>query len=81
MQVVSEAVSSAATADPTCEQRLLDGAKARHDLRETRTACDKARRAARSAKEEQARRARLHKTRGLRVSEGPEVILSVQQFL
>ena len=68
----AEAVSSAATADPTCEQRLLDGAKARHDLRETRTACDKARRAARSAEEEQARRARLHKTRGLRVSEGPE---------
>jgi len=68
----ADAVSGAAAADPTCEQRLLDGARARHDLRETRTAADKARRAARSAEEEQARRARLHKTRGLRVSEGPE---------
>ena len=33
----ADAVSGAAKADPTCEQRLLDGAKARHDLRETRT--------------------------------------------
>ena len=36
----AHAVSGAATADPSCEQRLLDGAKARHDLRETRTAAD-----------------------------------------
>ena len=68
----ADAVSGAAAADPQCEQRLLDGAKARHDLRETRAAADKARRAARSAEDEQARQARLHQTRSLRISEGPD---------
>ena len=68
----ADAVSGAATADPTCEQRLLDGAKARHDLRETRTAADKARQAARSAEDEKARQARLHKTRGLRIGTNSE---------
>src|SRR5882757_5666431 len=68
----ADAVSGAAAADPTSELRLLDGAKARHDLRETGTAADKVRRAARSAEDEQARQARLHKTRELRISEGPD---------
>jgi len=63
----AHAVSGAATADPSCEQRLLDGAKARHDLRETRTAADKARQAARSAEDEKARQARLHRSRSLRI--------------
>ena len=52
--------------------RLLDGAKARHDLRETRSAADKVRRAARSAEDEAARQARLHKSRSLRIGESPE---------
>ncbi len=68
----ADAVSGAAVADPSCEARLLAGAKARHDLRETRTAADKARRAARSAEDEAARQARLHKTRSLRIGESPE---------
>src|SRR3954469_4360005 len=68
----ADAVSGAATADPNCEQRLLDGARARHDLRETRTAADKGRRAARSAEDEAARHRRLHATRGLRIGESPD---------
>src|SRR3954454_6048484 len=36
----ADAVSGAAKADPTSERRLLEGAKARHDLRETRHAAD-----------------------------------------
>jgi hypothetical protein len=68
----ADAVSGAAKADPTSERRLLEGAKARHDLRETRHAADKVRRAARSAEDEAARHARLHKSRGLRISESPE---------
>ncbi len=68
----ADLVSGAATADPGCEARLLAGAKARHDLRETRTAADKARRAARSAEDEQVRQARLRKTRSLRIGESPE---------
>ncbi len=66
------AVSGAATADPACERRLLEGARSRHDLRETRQQADKVRRAARSAEDEQARHARLHKTRSLRISDGPD---------
>ncbi len=65
----ADAVSDAANADPGSEARLLDGAKARHDLRETRAAADKIRRAAMSAEDEQARHARLHKARSLRIGQ------------
>ncbi len=67
----ADAVSDAANADPGSEARLLDGAKARHDLRETRAAADKVRRAAMSAEDEQARHARLHRTRSLRIGQSP----------
>src|SRR4029079_11524607 len=63
------AVTDAATAAPGSERRLLEGAKARHDLRETRAAADRVRRAARSAEDEAARHARLHKSRSLRIGE------------
>ena len=66
------AVSDAAKADPGSERRLLDGARARHDLRETRQQADKVRRAARSSEDEAARHARLHRTRSLRIGEGPD---------
>jgi len=68
----AEAVTDAAKADPRSEQRLLDGARARHDIRETRQAADKVRRAANSAEDEQARHARLHHTRGLRIGESAD---------
>ena len=68
----ADAVTGAATADPSCERRLLEGARSRHDLRETRQQADKVRRAARSAEDEAARHARLHKTRSLRISDGPD---------
>ncbi|MGZ4730135.1 MAG: hypothetical protein ACXWB2_20665 [Acidimicrobiales bacterium] len=68
----AEAVSDAARADPRAEHRLLDAAKTRHDLRETRTAADQVRRAARSAEDEAARHTRLHRTRSLRIGQTPD---------
>jgi hypothetical protein len=68
----AEAVTDAATADPSSEQRLLAGARLNHDLRETRQAADKVRHAARSAEDEAARHARLHRSRSLRISSGRE---------
>ncbi|MGZ4729159.1 MAG: hypothetical protein ACXWB2_15690 [Acidimicrobiales bacterium] len=68
----ADAVSGAATVDPGCERRLLDAATARHDLRETRDAADRVRRSARSAEDEAACHARLHKTRGLRIGQSPD---------
>ena len=70
----AEAVSEAATVDPGSERRLLESARTNHDLRETREAADKVRHAARSAEEEAARHARLHRTRSLRITSGREVM-------
>ena len=66
----ADAVSEAAVADPGSELRLLAGARANHDLRETRQAADKVRHAARSAEDEAARHARLHRSRALRIGTG-----------
>ncbi len=68
----AEAVTDAATVDPSSEQRLLADARLNHDLRETRQAADKVRRAARSAEDEAARHARLHRSRSLRISSSRE---------
>ena len=68
----AEAVTEAATVDPSAEQRLLAGAMLNHDLRETRQAADKVRHAARSAEDEAARHARLHRSRSLRISSSRE---------
>ena len=66
----AEAVSEAAVADPGSERRLLASARTNHDLRETRQAADKVRHAARSAEDEAARHARLHRSRALRIGTG-----------
>ncbi len=63
----ADLVSEAATVDPGSELRLLAGARTHHDLRETRQAADKVRHAARSAEDEAARHARLHRSRALRI--------------